>query len=361
MLARFGRTSYFTHRRGPPHSVSLPTIITAVGKMRFTTKVCLLSDSGILDWGMQVVILERNKLVGRKVARLFASVGATVAVVEDPAHVAPVIGDADVICSDTFDADFVAEQVRGHTKLRGVLWTAEPMKRSLRHLVETPIGGINHVLGRRDFESPPRAWEVLMVARRFASPSSSVPLSAYLDWGFSTLELGVASTADRDEAVLRIGEFITSLAVPRRIVDMFGELAHELLMNAIYDAPIDAHGRAKYAGDRKADVRLADAERPSVKLACDGSKLVLQIRDPFGRLERSHVVDGLARGLAGGEQDRTHGGAGLGFLVCHNSTSAMFFDVARGRHTEVTALFELDMNLRELRTQAKSLHFWSST
>ena len=47
-------------------------------------------------------------------------------------------------------------------------------------------------------------------------------------------------------------------------------------------------------------------------------------------------------------------------MVCHNASSALFFDVVRGRHTEVTALFELDMNLRELRTQAKSLHFWST-
>ena len=86
---------------------------------------------------------------------------------------------------------------------------------------------------------------------------------------------------------------------------------------------------------------------------------MLQVRDPFGRLERKHVVEGLARGLAGGEMDQTHGGAGLGMMVCHNASSAMLFDVARGRHTEVTAMFELDMNLREFRTQAKSLHFWS--
>jgi hypothetical protein len=46
-------------------------------------------------------------------------------------------------------------------------------------------------------------------------------------------------------------------------------------------------------------------------------------------------------------------------MVCHNASSAMMFDVAQGRHTEVTAMFELDMNLREFRTQAKSLHFWS--
>jgi len=316
----------------------------------------------VLWWygDMRAVVLERNKLVGRKVARLFASVGASATTVEEPGQVGALVDEgADVLCSDTFDADFVAEQVRAHPALRGVLWTAEPLKRSLRYLVESPR--IDHVLGRRDFESPPRAWEVLMVARRLAGADATPPLSAYLDWGFSLLELDVRSTVDRDEAVMRIGEFITRLQVPRRIVDMFGELGHELLMNAIYDAPADASGRPKYAADRKADVRLSDDERPTVRLASDGSKLVLQVRDPFGRLERHHVFDGLARGLAGGEMDRSHGGAGLGMMVCHNASSAMFFDVARGTHTEVTALFELDMNLRELRTQAKSLHFWSRT
>ena len=310
---------------------------------------------------MRAVILERNKLVGRKVARLFMSVGATAVTVEEPGQVRALVEEgADVLCSDTFDADFVAEQVRASGKLHGVLWTAEPLKRSIRHLVETHR--IDHVLGRRDFESAPRAWEVLMVARRLADGSGPAPISAYLDWGYSVMELDVRTNVERDEAVMKIGEFITKLAVPRRIIDMFGELGHELLMNAMYDAPIDpVSGLPRYAHHRKSDVRLADNERPTVRLACDGSKLVMQVRDPFGRLERHHIFDGLARGLAGGEMDTSHGGAGLGMMVCHNSTSAMFFDVTRGRHTEVTALFELDMNLRELRTQAKSLHFWSST
>ena len=317
---------------------------------------------------MHAVILERNKLVGRKVARLFLSVGATAVTVEEPGQVAAVIDGADVICADTFDADFVAEQVRSQPLLRGVLWTAEPLRRSLRYLLET--SAIDNVLGRRDFESAPRAWEVLMVARRLAArqgPSAETappPLSGYLDWGATFLELQVRSTSDRDPAVARIQDAITALQVPRRVTEMVGELAHELIMNALYDAPIDAAGHPKYAADRKADVRLSDSESPTVRFATDGSRLAFQIRDPFGRLERRQVYEGLARGLAGGPAgatiDRSHGGAGLGMMVCHNATSAMFFDVARGRHTEVTALFELDMNLRELRTQAKSLHFWSA-
>lgn len=307
---------------------------------------------------MHAVILERNKLVGRKIARLFSSVGASAVSVEEPSQIAQHLAIADVLCADTFDGDFVAEQVRAHGKLRGVLWTAEPIKRSLRHVVETKT--IDNILGRKDFESAPRAWEVLMIARRLASPSGSPPISAYLDWGFSAMEVEVRTTADRDAAVAQIQAFVNTLGVPKRVGEMFGELGHELVMNAMYDAPVDPHGRPKYALDRKADIRLLDDERPSVRVATDGTKLVLQVRDPFGRLERKHVFEGLARGLAGGEMDSSHGGAGLGMMVCHNASSAMFFDVSRGRHTEVTAVFELDMNLRELRTQAKSLHFWST-
>jgi hypothetical protein len=306
---------------------------------------------------MHAVILERNKLVGRRVARLFAATGATTVTIDDPAQLVASLAGADVLCADAFDGDVVAEQIRARQGLAGVLWTAEPLRRALRYLAEAP--GINHVLGRKDFESPPRAWEVLMIARRLAAATLSPPFAAYFEWGAQITELVVRSSTERDIAVARIQEVVGALAMPRRVAEMFGELGHELMMNAMYDAPVDGAGRPKYAGDRKAAIVLEDGEHPRVVVGTDGTRLGLQVRDPFGRLERRHVVDGLARGLAGGELDTSHGGAGLGMMVCHNSSSAMIFDVVRGRHTEVTALFELDMNLREFRTQAKSLHFWS--
>jgi hypothetical protein len=339
---------------------------------------------------MQVVILERNKLVGRKVARWFVATGASAVTVDDPAALPAVIDGVNVLCADTFDGDVVAEQVRARPGLRGVLWTAEPLRRSLRYLVESgtkgregPLGNdprdatrggvngpgspaqrgregplsINNVLARRDFESPPRAWEIAMLARRLQG-SAAPTLGAYLTWGFTARDIEVRVTADREAASAAIQDFVAALQVPRRIAEMFAELGDELIMNAMYGAPVDRDGWPKYAADRKAEIALADDERPMLRIATDGTWLALQIRDPFGRLERRHVFDGLARGLAGGELDRANGGAGLGITVCHNASSAMFFDVVPGQRTEVTALFELDINLREFRTQAKSLHFW---
>jgi hypothetical protein len=308
---------------------------------------------------MRAVVLERNKLVSRRIARCFLAAGLEVTSAGEPSEIGGALDGATVLAADTFDGDFVLDAVRLRPHLRGILWTAEPLKRSLRYLVESPQ--ISNVLGRRDFDSAPRPWELAMVIRRVAHGfGEPPPLGAYVAWGYHAIELAVGTTAAIDEAVGRVQALIATLQVPKRVAEMFGELAHELLMNALYDAPVDARGAPRFAQDRKADVALAPGEHAILRAATDGTQVALQVRDPFGRLERRHVMDGLARGLAGGELDTTGGGAGLGMMVCHNSSAAMFFDVVRGRLTEVTATFELDLNLRDFRTQAKSLHYSES-
>lgn len=308
---------------------------------------------------MQVVVFERNRQVARRVARQFLVLGVEVAIVEEPAQLAAALPGAQLLCADSFDGDAVLEAVRTHPGLRGLLWTAEPARRSMRFLTES--AAISHLCGRRDFESTPRPWELLLVARRLlAREPMAIPREAYLDWGHSSFAATVASTAERDSVVAAVQDKVLALQVPRRVAEMFGELTHELVMNAMYDAPVDAQGRPKYAANRKAELKLEEHERPTVWLGTDGSRLVLQIADRFGRLQRHHVVDGLARGLAGGEMDQSHGGAGLGMMVCHNSAAVLVFDVRRGARTEVTAMFELDLNLREFRTQARSIHYFES-
>jgi hypothetical protein len=307
---------------------------------------------------MRAIVLERNKMVSRRLQRYFLAAGIDPILVEDPKDVAANLAGVQLIAADAFDGDVVGNAVRSTPNLRAILWTAEPLKRSLRVMVENPT--ISNVLGRKDFESTPKPWELQLVLRRLVDPNAVPSIGGYLDWGFSGYQEKVSTTAGRDTTVANIQAFINRMQVPKRIGEMFGELAHEMLMNAMYDAPADAQGKAKYAQDRKADIQLQEAEQPTLRMATDGSKLVLQVKDPFGRLLRKHVFDGLARGLAQGEMDTSHGGAGLGMMVCHNSTSAMFYDVVAGKHTEVTGVFELDLNLREFRTQAKSLHLFQA-
>jgi hypothetical protein len=47
--------------------------------------------------------------------------------------------------------------------------------------------------------------------------------------------------------------------------------------------------------------------------------------------------------------------------MCLNATVGLIYDVVPGRKTEVTGVFDLDLNLREFKTQAKSLHYFQGT
>ncbi|RMH38240.1 MAG: hypothetical protein D6689_19830 [Deltaproteobacteria bacterium] len=307
---------------------------------------------------MRAIVLERNKLVNRRLIRFLACAGFDPIGVGDPAELEPHIDGAQVLLADAFDGDVIVQAIRRNPSLRAMMFTAEPLDRCLRYTVEHPQ--ISNVFGRADFASPPRDWELMMVLRRLARPGEAPPFGALLNWGFTGFQQQVADTAGRDRVVHQVAEFIGRLGVPKRIGEMFSELAHEMLMNAMFDAPVDERGEPKYALDRKAALALPEAERPTLRLATDGAKLVLQVTDPFGRLERKHVFAGLSRGLAGGAMDTSHGGAGLGMVVCHNSTVAMIFDVVRGQKTEVTGVFDLDLNLREFRTRGKSLHYFEA-
>jgi len=285
--------------------------------------------------------------------------GVDAAGVMEPEDAEGKLDDAHLLCADAFDGAFIAQAVARRPNLRAFLWTAEPMDRCLRYPVEHPQ--INNVFGRASFDSSPRDWELSMMLRRIARPGDGgPPFASYLNWGFSGFQERIADTKHRDHATEKVAQFVSKLGVPKRIGEMFGELAHEMLMNAMFDAPVDASGQPKYAADRKAQLSLPESEQPTMRLATDGKRLVIQVVDPFGGLQRKHVFAGLARGLAGGQMDTSHGGAGLGMTVCHNSTVAMIYDVVRGKKTEVTGVFDLDLNLREFRTQGKSLHFFQS-
>jgi hypothetical protein len=306
---------------------------------------------------MRALILERNKRVCRRLARYFMCAGYQIMAVDDPALLAANLDGVDLIAADAFDGDLLVRVLSEHPHMRGMLWTAEPLQRSLRYALDMPR--ISNICGRKDFETPPRPWEVLMVARRLlAADAAPVQLADFLDWGYTGFEQRVAGTAHRDALVARASRFAARLGTPGRLGELLGEMAHELLMNAIFDAPVDAGGRPRYAADRKADLVLEDAEQPLFRLGSDGSRIVVQVTDRFGRLERKHVFGGLSRALASGEMDPSHGGAGLGMAICHNASVAMFFDVIAGKGTEVTAILDLEWSLRDLRTQAKSLHYF---
>src|SRR5688500_5533872 len=176
------------------------------------------------------IVLERNKLVGRRIARIFTCAGLPAVVVEDPKDLPAHLPNATLLAADAFDGDAVRAALRERGDLTGALWTAEPLDRLMRHVIDYPR--ISNVFGRASFESTPREWELALVARRLGRRGDATPFGAYLAWGHTGFKQQVASSTERDAAVAHVQRYIDRLGLPRRVAEMFGELAHELLMNA---------------------------------------------------------------------------------------------------------------------------------
>src|SRR5262245_37370428 len=94
------------------------------------------------------VVLERNKLVSRRISRVLGCAGFEVRAFEEPEKVE--LGDAHLVVSDAFDADGVMRWLRDRPGLRAIVYTAEPLDRLLGKALEEPR--LLALLGRPSFE-----------------------------------------------------------------------------------------------------------------------------------------------------------------------------------------------------------------
>ena len=245
-----------------------------------------------------------------------------------------------------------------------VVWTSA----STASVVQAALGEprLSSIIGWPSFESMPRPWEIALAVRRILNPQAPPPrLSDLLAFGATIVKWRPRSSGDRDRTVAEVRQWAERAGAPARIAERLAELAHELLMNAMYDAPTDRGGHPRYSHDRKQDIVLEDDEVPTLRLGTDGEHIALQAHDPFGGLRRHHVFEGITRGLSareGGKPDdvldTSRGGAGLGMLKIYTAGAVLLVDVAPSSSTLVTSFYDLDVNPREFRSLPGSVHFF---
>ncbi|HWN70406.1 MAG TPA: hypothetical protein VNM90_22355 [Haliangium sp.] len=329
-----------------------------------------------------VAVVERNRRIGERVGRILAAaIGLEhVACVDEPAALPALVGEETrlVACGEG-DIEQVGEWFfKLYPQLRFLVWTTDEPARVMA--VAAAQARLSNVLGWPRFASLPRPWELAMAARRLVFPDTPAPpVTALMHWGATQLVWAPRTGLERDRVVAEVGEVVQRAGGDAPTAERVSGVAHELLVNAMYEAPVDAYGRPRYAGDRTRDVALDEGERPTLRLVTDGVILAVEVADPFGGLERAHVFDRVARGLAaeagagdpdlaadedldGGADSGGHGasGAGAGMVRLYRDSAVLLVDVLRGQATRVISLHELNASARDVRRMAGSLHYFSA-
>ncbi len=154
----------------------------------------------------------------------------------------------------------------------------------------------------------------------------------------------VTSAKKRHELKDEMVAHLKSLKVRTTLTDRCYQVAEEMLMNAIYDAPINETGQSVYNHMSRKDEVLLKPEEYSTFEYCAKDKIVaISISDPFGGLTREILInylDSCYSGRAGEINEKSNkGGAGRGLHIIVESADLTVFQVKRGKCTRVVSYF----------------------
>ncbi len=169
-------------------------------------------------------------------------------------------------------------------------------------------------------------------------------LEKLVPWGTKVYSMLVGDYQEKSLCIAQITEFAELMGVRRKYREAIEQCVDEMLMNALYDAPVDDQGKQIFADiPTKSRIQLRMEQKVVVQYACDGSTFTVSVRDSFGTLDRSTVLRYLWKCLHSEQQiDRKTGGAGLGLYLIANSSTRFLFNVLPEVATECVCAFDLE-------------------
>lgn len=155
----------------------------------------------------------------------------------------------------------------------------------------------------------------------------------------------VTSAKSRHQLKDNMVDFLKGQKVRTTITDRCFQVAEEMLMNAIYDAPTDPQtGQSLFNHlSRKDDIQLSPPQYSSLEYGSKNKIVAVAVTDPFGALTRDTLVDYLESCYTGNagiiNEQEGKGGAGRGLHQIVENSDLTVFQVKRGQKTRVVSYF----------------------
>ncbi|MBL8627540.1 MAG: hypothetical protein JNK64_40020 [Myxococcales bacterium] len=167
-------------------------------------------------------------------------------------------------------------------------------------------------------------------------------IEKYLPEGTPVQYMRLRDFEGRGEAIDTVLQFAEEAKMRRQVRSAIGQVCEELLMNALYDAPVDDDGKQVFAEVDPHDRTRSRSPRPvSIRYAATESQFAIAVRDRFGRLAKNTILAYIEKCLHSPVQiDRKTYGAGLGLYLVANAAASYLVNVAYGIATEVVCTFD---------------------
>jgi len=184
-------------------------------------------------------------------------------------------------------------------------------------------------------------------------------LQKYFPWGVTTFSMQIKNYEEKGRAIAIMLHFAKLAGVRGPVRDRIGMVCEELMMNALYHAPVGADGNEMFAGKSPKELaQLAEVPAIQVQYGCSGRYFGVSVRDGGGSLSRERLLEYLLRAKSGPHIENKTTGAGLGLVSVLKTCSKLVFNLDPGYSSEVIALFDMELFAKG-KVGARSLHLFT--
>lgn len=201
-----------------------------------------------------------------------------------------------------------------------------------------------HVLFRNESDRQGSIRHLIVAATKILS-EDYFGLEKYLSWGVDVNSIHITGSLQRQEALNQMDNDLQNMGIRSSHRDVLRLVAEELLMNAIYDAPVDASGKSLFNQlSRQVQVELEPSQYARLRYATDGMNLAVSVEDPFGGLKASTLFKYLKSCYGGqaGSLNADKGGAGRGLHQIVENSDLLVVNLRPGKKTEIIAVISLE-------------------
>lgn len=235
-----------------------------------------------------------------------------------------------------------------------IFFVASKEMHELAFLSKSEIFG--HFIGRK-YDNPfkQRVFQLLKLA---SGEQKVFGIESYYPTPPKVQTIQVTKSAQKLAIVESLRNYLVKIGFNARIATGITTATDEILMNAIFDAPIDEAGKVVYLNTpRSANLDLTGRDVVELKIAYDGTTLGISVVDQYGSLDKKRLIGHIGKSY---EQDAfkvklSKAGAGLGLSNVFRNCGGLVFSCEIGMRTEVTLFYRKANSFKEFKEQPKFL------
>jgi hypothetical protein len=224
-----------------------------------------------------------------------------------------------------------------------------------QHLVQSPLFG-HFVL--RNYGDPKEAGAHYGRLVKATMAERAFGLHNLLKPGAKVQIVKLQLTTQKQDAVEAIKNYLLAAKFQSRMATVIANAVDELLMNAMFDAPVDDLGKNLYnATARTTAMKLEGKSAVEMHVGFDGQYVAISAVDLYGSLDKAKLLSHISKIYTEEEYKvrTTVAGAGIGLATVFRSGGSFFFTSESRARTEVTVFFRRTDSFREFKDQFRFL------